>query len=222
MKTIIVLALILAVTSAQFCVLLVQDDTTCTGSRTKWPAKVCNSVNVTLNSKTYCDAAGAVGTWKGLCPVKNLRNTSFCDSTGYAFAYRNATFCNSNLKSCTANSDCVAAPVASAPAAPSLFCFDCCLFCFNQTTCNAKVAEANPIYTNRTACTPCAPVTPIAAPVKAPVKAPVAAPVKAPVTNTPMKTPSKTPSRTPRTSDAAPSIVSVSMVLAVAAGLALH
>ncbi len=183
MKAIIAIAFLFAVVSAQrFCVDYTQDDTTCTGLRSNWPTKVCNSLNATASSATFCDSTTYFGIWHNICPVKNVDNSSFCQGTGYLSAYTNYPAPCLALQSCNTDSDCNPTPVPQAPVAQTLYCYDCCLFCFDDATCQNLVASQTG-YTNSTTCVTCKPAAPVAAPTTSTPSNPSTTPTKTPIKN---------------------------------------
>lgn len=193
-KTIVAVVFLVAVASAQFCVDLVQDDTTCAaGTKTNWPAKVCNQEQVNITTSTYCDSDTGHTFWQTICPVQNTDTTSFCEGTGYySYGFRFASLCGSGLQSCTADTDCAAAPLAETPPMTAvLACFECCTFCNHNDTCMMQLDAG--LFSNDTAtCSPCPAVTPQA--VGAPVATNVPS-VNQPSGSAPTSTPtvSKTP-----------------------------
>eukprot|EP00029_Vermamoeba_vermiformis_P011944 TRINITY_DN6747_c0_g1_i1.p1 TRINITY_DN6747_c0_g1~~TRINITY_DN6747_c0_g1_i1.p1 ORF type:complete len:205 (+),score=47.40 TRINITY_DN6747_c0_g1_i1:55-669(+) len=167
MKVILSVALLVAFVSAQqFCVDLVVDDVSCEGFRANWPTKVCNTKQENSSSSAVCDAGQFLSyynIWADICPLKNSGNQTFCEGKGYLSAYNQWTNPCYLLVGCTTDDDCnpVAPPTDNAPiATPPLACYDCCLYCFDDATCQTK----NTTFTKDANCTPCKPVEPVAAP----------------------------------------------------------
>eukprot|EP00029_Vermamoeba_vermiformis_P009565 TRINITY_DN480_c0_g1_i1.p1 TRINITY_DN480_c0_g1~~TRINITY_DN480_c0_g1_i1.p1 ORF type:complete len:219 (-),score=19.20 TRINITY_DN480_c0_g1_i1:58-714(-) len=163
MKAIVAITFLITVTSAQFCVDLIQDDTTCAaGTKANWPTKVCNQEQVNMTTSTYCDSETGLNFWRTICPVQNNDDAAFCEGTGYySYGFKFASLCGSGLQTCTEDADCVAPPVYidNTPLTDIVPCFECCTFCNDNESCMMRL-EAG-LFSNDTAtCSPCTTAAP--------------------------------------------------------------
>ncbi len=136
------------------CAMLEVDDAFCEGHTANFPKKVCAIFNVASNvsSSLYCHT-GMYSAWQSMCPKQNVNISQFCDGTGYYGPYPQLTQPCLALVPCETNADCIiTTPDPNAPI-PYVkpFCYDCCLFCFDD----AKCQEMTSMYTNSTDCRPC-------------------------------------------------------------------